>query len=114
MGNDTIGLTRTNYFGLGCFLSTKLVERAREVELSRVKISLIQANGAARLEDYPGTSDAIQTGQNALPRTAFHVGADRPHGEAGLGREEARSISKNLSESWLRAKGEEVSNARGV
>jgi len=43
MGNDTIGLNENELLWARMFLSTKLVERAREVELSRVNISLIQA-----------------------------------------------------------------------
>jgi DNA-binding MarR family transcriptional regulator len=43
MGNDTVELNENELLWGRLFLATKLVERAREVELSRVNISLIQA-----------------------------------------------------------------------
>ena len=53
MGNDTIGLNENELLWARMFLSTKLVERAREVELSRVHISLIQAMVLYALEISP-------------------------------------------------------------
>ena len=43
MGNDTVELNENEMLWGRLFLATKLVERAREVELSRVNISLVQA-----------------------------------------------------------------------
>jgi DNA-binding MarR family transcriptional regulator len=43
MGKDNIELNENELLWGRLFLATKLVERAREVELSRVNISLIQA-----------------------------------------------------------------------
>jgi DNA-binding MarR family transcriptional regulator len=43
MGNDTVELNENELLWGRLFLATKLVERAREVELSRLNISLIQA-----------------------------------------------------------------------
>ncbi|MDM7998726.1 MAG: MarR family transcriptional regulator [Dehalococcoidia bacterium] len=43
MANDSIGLSKDELLWGRLFLATTLVQRAREVELSRINISLIQA-----------------------------------------------------------------------
>ena len=43
MANETLGLNEDELLWGRLFLATTLVQRAREVELSRVNISLIQA-----------------------------------------------------------------------
>src|SRR5512136_1761716 len=43
MANDALGLSENELLWGRLFLATTLVERAREVELSRVNMSLIQA-----------------------------------------------------------------------
>jgi DNA-binding MarR family transcriptional regulator len=108
MGNDTIGLNENELLWARLFLSTKLVERAREVELSRVKISLIQAMvlHALKISSEPLTPSKLA---RMLCREQHSMSAliDRME-KQGLVEKKHDLSSKNLVRVVVTAKGEEV------
>ena len=108
MGNDTIGLNENELLWARLFLSTKLVERAREVELSRIKISLIQAMvlHALKISPEPLTPSKLA---RMLCREQHSMSAliDRME-KQGLVEKKHDLSSKNLVRVVVTAKGEEV------
>jgi DNA-binding MarR family transcriptional regulator len=108
MGNDTIGLNDNELLWGRLFLATKLVERAREVELSRVNISLIQAMVlyALKISPEPLTPSKLA---RMLCREQHSMSAliDRME-KQGLVEKRHDLPSKNLVRVVMTAKGEET------
>ena len=108
MGNDTIGLNENELLWARLFLSTKLVERAREVELSRVKISLIQAMVlyALKISPEPLTPSKLARMLCREPHSMSSL-IDRME-KQGLVEKKHDLSSKNLVRVVVTAKGEEA------
>jgi len=108
MGEDTIGLNENELLWGRLFLTTTLVERAREVELSRVKISLIQAMVlyALKLSKEPLTPSRLA---RMLCREPHSMSAliDRME-KQGLVKKKHDLFPKNLVRVVVTAKGEEA------
>jgi DNA-binding MarR family transcriptional regulator len=108
MGNDTVGLNENELLWGRLFLATKLVERAREVELSRVNISLIQAMVlyALKMSPEPLTPSKLA---RMLCREQHSMSAliDRME-KQGLVKKKHDLYPKNLVRVVVTAKGEEA------
>lgn len=108
MGNDTIQLNENEMLWGRLFLATKMVERAREVELSRINISLIQAMVlyALKLSPEPMTPSVLA---RMLCREPHSMSAliDRME-KQGLVKKKHDLSPKNLVRVVLTAKGEEA------
>jgi DNA-binding MarR family transcriptional regulator len=108
MDKDTIGLSENELLWGRLFLATKLVERAREVELSRVNISLIQAMVlyALKISPEPLTPSKLA---RMLCREQHSMSAliDRME-KQGLVEKKHDLPAKNLVRVVVTAKGEEA------
>jgi DNA-binding MarR family transcriptional regulator len=108
MGKDNIGMNENELLWVRLFLATTLVERAREVELSRVNISLIQAMVLHALKISPGPLTPSKLSR-MLCREAHSMSAliDRME-KQGLVEKKHDLSSKNLVRVVVTAKGEEA------
>jgi DNA-binding MarR family transcriptional regulator len=108
MEKDKIALNENELLWVRLFLATKLVERAREVELSRVRISLVQAMVlyALKISPEPMTPSKLA---RLLVREPHSMSAliDRME-KQGLVEKKHDLYPKNLVRVVVTAKGDEV------
>jgi len=108
MGDDTVELNENELLWVRLFLATKLVERARQVELSRVNISLVQAMVlyALKISPEPLTPSKLA---RMLVREPHSMSAliDRME-KQGLVEKKHDLSPKNLVRVVVTAKGEEA------